>query len=242
MSEPAHTRLRGRVSAARLGKSAEPEQPAGTLSAEDRALLDGLRNRDEKAFAELVERYHGRLLRLARLYVPSRAVAEETVQETWLGVLQGIDRFEGRCSLKTWLFKILTNRARTRGVREARSVAVGLACDMEAGASEPAVPSDRFRGPNDRWPDHWKTPPRPWGPNPERALLSAETKKLLEAAIQALPPAQREVITLRDVEHCTAEEVCNAMGISETNQRVLLHRARSRVRRALEQHFEGGPH
>jgi RNA polymerase sigma-70 factor (ECF subfamily) len=214
---------------------------AAVAATEESLLLQGLRNRDERAFAALVERYQGSLLRLARLYVPSRAVAEETVQETWLGVLQGIDRFEGRCSLKTWLFKILMNRARTRGVREARTVAVGSTLDMEMETAEPAVPTDRFRGPNDQYPDHWATPPRPWITNPEKSLLAKETKKLLDKAIQDLPAGQREVITLRDVEQWDSEEVCNALGITETNQRVLLHRARSRVRRVLEQHFDGGP-
>ena len=218
-------------------------QAARTVSEEEHALLEGLRRKEERAFTALVERYHGSLMRLARLYVPNRGVAEEVVQETWLGVLQGVNRFEGRCSLKTWLFKILMNRARTRGVREARSVAVGSIFDIEAEAvvaAEPAVPADRFQGPGDPWPDHCAIAPKSWGPNPEQALLSKECRKRLEQAIESLPPGQRDVITLRDIEQWTSEEVCNALGVSETNQRVLLHRARSRVRRALEQYFEGG--
>ena len=211
-----------------------------TVSEEERALLEGLRQKDERAFTKLVERYNGSLMRLARVYVPNRGVAEEVVQETWLGVLQGINRFEGRCSLKTWLFKILMNRARTRGVREARSVAVGSIFDLEAEAAEPAMPTDRFWGPKDSWPDHWAIAPKSWGPNPEQALLAKECRKRMEQAIEALPPGQREVITLRDIEQWTSEEVCNTLGLSETNQRVLLHRARLRVRRALEQYFEGG--
>jgi RNA polymerase sigma-70 factor (ECF subfamily) len=227
-----------------LGRNLPKEaEPGRTLSQEESALLEGLRRKDEQAFTRLVERYSGSLMRLARVYVPNRGVAEEVVQETWLGVLQGVHRFEGRCSLKTWLFKILMNRARTRGVREARSVAVGSVFDLEAEAAEaaePALPSNRFRGPGDAWPDHWAIAPKSWGPNPEQALLSKECRKRMEQAIEALPPGQREVITLRDIEQWTSEEVCNALGVSETNQRVLLHRARSRVRRALEQYFEGG--
>ena len=219
-------------------------EPAKPVSEEERALLEGLRRKDERAFTALVEQYNGSLMRLARLYVANRGVAEEVVQETWLGVLQGINRFEGRCSLKTWLFKILMNRARTRGVREARSVAVGSIFDLEAEAAEaaePAMPADRFRRPNDPWQDHWAIAPKSWGPNPEQALLSKECRKRMERAIESLPRGQREVITLRDIEQWTSDEVCNALGVSETNQRVLLHRARSRVRRALEQYFEGGP-
>lgn len=227
-----------------VGSSVQHDsEPARTVSEEERVLLEGLRRKDEQAFTSLVERYNGSLMRLARLYVPSRCVAEEVVQETWLGVLQGIHRFEGRCSLKTWLFKILMNRARTRGVREARSVAVGSMFDLEAEAAEaaePATPADRFRGPGDAWPDHWAIAPKSWGPNPEQSLLLKECRERMEEAIAGLPPGQREVITLRDIEQWTSEEVCNALEVSETNQRVLLHRARSRVRRALEQYFEGG--
>jgi RNA polymerase sigma-70 factor (ECF subfamily) len=208
---------------------------------EDRSLLEALRNRDESAFTALVQRYHSPLLRLAMLYVPSRAVAEEVVQETWLGVLQGIDRFEGRSSLKTWLFSILTNRARTRGVREGRSVPFSALWNPENDSWEGAVEPERFLDAgHPQWPGHWSSPPESWSRTPEENLLSKETRSNLERAIAALPPAQREVITLRDIEQWSSEEVCNALGLSETNQRVLLHRARSRVRRALEEYYRQG--
>ena len=210
-------------------------QPAAP--AEDLRLLEALRNREERAFAELVNRYHASLLRLATLYVQTRAVAEEVVQETWLGVLQGIDRFEGRSSLKTWIYRILINRAKTRGKREGRSVPFSAFWNPAVEPAGPAVPPERFRGQDDEWPDHWATPPQPWGPDPEKRLLAQETRAHIQAAIEALPPSQCEVITLRDIQGWTSEEVCNILGISETNQRVLLHRARSKVRAALEHYL-----
>ncbi len=220
----------------RGAQSAAPTMPARTN--EELRLVDALRKREESAFLELVNRYHAPLLRLATFYVPSRAVAEEVVQETWLGVLQGIDRFEGRASLKTWIYRILINRAQTRGQREARSIPFSAMSRPEAEPFEPAVPAERFRGPDDEWPDHWAVPPKSWGADPEKRLLAQETRAIIQKAIDALPPNQREVITLRDVEEWTAEEVCNVLSISETNQRVLLHRARSKVRAVLEQHLE----
>lgn len=203
-------------------------------------LVDALRRRDEAAFVQLVQRYQGALLRLALVYAGSRAVAEEIVQDAWLGVIQGIERFEGRSSFRTWLFHILVNRARTRAEREGRTVPFSALGDAAtAGPGEPAVAPDRFLGPgHPQWPSHWAVPPKAWGGSPEEQLLTRETLDLVERAIAALPPAQREVITLRDVEGWTADEVCNVLGISETNQRVLLHRARSRVRGALERHFD----
>jgi RNA polymerase sigma-70 factor, ECF subfamily len=206
--------------------------------ANDEALLiDALKRRDEAAFVGLVRRYQGPLLRLALVYARSRAVAEEIVQDTWLGVLQGIERFERRSSFKTWLFRILVNRARTRGEREGRTVPFSSLGDALEPA-EPAVAPSRFLGPDHpEWPDHWAVPPRFWGASPEERLLARETLDLIERAIAELPPAWREVITLRDVEGLSAEEACNVLAISETNQRVLLHRARSRVRTALERHF-----
>jgi RNA polymerase sigma-70 factor, ECF subfamily len=206
----------------------------------ERELLDALRRRDETAFAELVRRYAGSMLRLARMYARSAAVAEEIVQEAWLGVLQGIERFEGRSSFKTWLFRILVNRARTRAGREARTIpfsAVGIGHLDDPG--EAAVPRERFRPANDPVaPFHWGAPPRSWGESPEARLLSQETLEVVTRAIALLPPGQREVITLRDVDGWTAEEVCNVLDISDTNQRVLLHRGRSKVRAALERHLD----
>jgi RNA polymerase sigma-70 factor (ECF subfamily) len=206
---------------------------------DDAHLIDALKRRDEAAFVRLVQRYQGPLLRLALVYARSRAVAEEIVQDTWLGVLQGIERFERRSSFKTWLFRILVNRARTRGEREGRTVPFSALGDAALEPAEPAVAPERFLGPSHpEWPLHWAVPPRSWGASPEEELLTRETLDLVEQAIAALPPAWREVITLRDVEGLTAEEVCNVLEISETNQRVLLHRARSRVRSALERHFD----
>jgi RNA polymerase sigma-70 factor (ECF subfamily) len=201
-------------------------------------LLAALRSKDEAAFTTLVDRYHSSLLRLAQLYVSSRAVAEEVVQETWLGVLQGLDAFEGRSSLKTWIFRILINRAKTRAEREGRTVPYGLAWDLSADRGEPAVEPERFLpASHPEWPGHWASPPQSWGENPEARLLSKEARQFIQKAVDSLPPAQREVITLRDIEQWESEEVCNVLGLSESNQRVLLHRARSKVRRALEEYL-----
>ena len=196
---------------------------------EDAPFLDALRAGDERAFAALVDKYGPSLLRLAQLYVSSRAVAEEVVQETWLAVLTGIERFEGRSSLKTWLFRILTNKAKTRGQREGRTLPFSsLASDGDE--DQTAVAVERFaRG------GAWATPPRGV---PEERLLAGETRARVEQAISALPPNQRAVITLRDVDGLSAEEACNVLGLSETNQRVLLHRARAKVRTALERYLE----
>jgi RNA polymerase sigma-70 factor, ECF subfamily len=207
-------------------------------SVHDAQLLESLRNGDERAFAALVEEHGATMLRLARLYVRERTVAEEVVQEAWLGVLRGIDRFEGRSSLRTWLFRIVTNLAKTRAVREARSIPFSALAGPESAEEGPSVPPERFRGPDDRWAGHWCSPPSEWA-RPEHELLSAETRDVIARAIEALPGTQREVITLRDVEGWTSEEVCNALDLSETNQRVLLHRARTKVRHALDDYLEG---
>ena len=201
--------------------------------ADEVALVEALRRRDEAAFVALVERYHASLVRLAQLYVADRAAAEEVVQDTWLGVLQGIDRFEGRSSFKTWLFRILTNKAKTRGVREARSVPFSALFEAEAEPPEPAVEIERFLPPEDKWAGSWAADPGNWQNQPEARLLSRETLARIRSAIDTLPLAQREVITLRDVEGWSSDEVRNALDITETNQRVLLHRARSKVRAAL---------
>jgi RNA polymerase sigma-70 factor, ECF subfamily len=198
---------------------------------EDAELVERLRARDERAFAELVEAWSPSMLRLARMHVPSQAVAEEVVQEAWLGVLQGIDRFEGRSSLKTWVFRILLNRAMTRGVREARSVPFAALAAREAAADEP-VDADRFTRDG-----AWASPPRRWEDSPELKTRSDETLAVARAAIEQLPPMQRLVITMRDLEGFPSDETCNALDITETNQRVLLHRARAKVRAALEEHL-----
>ncbi len=216
---------------------AAPEATASAPEDPDAELVSPLRAGDERAFMVLVERYHATMVRVARGYVASRAVAEEVAQEAWLGVLQGIGRFEGRSSLRTWIFRILTNRAKTRGQREARTVPFSSLGPEEA-ADGPSVDPDRFRPGDDRVaPGGWADPPREWGADPVRRLLDRETLALLGAAIDELPATQREVIVLRDVEGWEATEVCEALELSEGNQRVLLHRARSRVRSALEEHL-----
>lgn len=212
---------------------------SGEAQADELQLIAALRRGDEAAFETLINRYHTALLRLAMMYVPSRAVAEEVVQETWLGVLQGLGRFEGRSSLKTWLFRILTNRAKTRGQRESRSVPFADLVAAETERDEPAIGPERFRGAGQADPGWWDSHPRDWSGAPEERLLAQETQSVVDQAITALPPAQRQVITLRDVEGWASDEVCNILNISETNQRVLLHRARSKVRRALEQYMDG---
>lgn len=205
------------------------------LAAErENELVEALRAGEEAAFAALVERYHSSLVRMARMYVRERSVAEEVAQETWLAVLNGIDRFEERSSLKTWLFRILTNRAKTRGERESRSVPFSSIGDPE----EPAVDPDRFRPEGERYAGGWKEFPTPWEGDPEERLLAGEARRLILETIEQLPPTQRAVITLRDIEGFDAEDVCNVLDVSDTNQRVLLHRARSRVRAALEQYLE----
>jgi RNA polymerase sigma-70 factor (ECF subfamily) len=203
----------------------------------ERELIERLRARDEAAFVKLIERYHSYLLPMAGIFVSNRAVAEEVVQEAWLAVLRGIDRFEERSSFKTWISRIVMNLARTRGVRESRTVAFSDFTDRETGAPEDAVDPSRFRVAGDEYPDHWSIAPRPWNADPESQLLSSETMSLLESAVESLPEAQRLVLTMRDVSGWSSEEVCNALQISETNQRVLLHRARSKVRAILENHF-----
>ena len=205
---------------------------------DDDTLLAALRRGDESAFVALVAHYQGPLLRLARSYVGDTATAEEVVQETWLGALRGLDRFEGRASLKTWLFRILTNRARTRAMRDGRTLP--FAALREADGDDPAVDPARFRPLDHPDAGHWTSLPRAWDDRPDERLLARETREHLRAAIDALPPQQRAVLTLRDVEGWSADEVCNTLAISETNQRVLLHRARAKVRRALEAYLEHG--
>jgi RNA polymerase sigma-70 factor, ECF subfamily len=202
------------------------------VAADERALVEALRRGDEAAFEELVRMYHASLLRVARLYVSSPSVAEEVVQEAWVGVLNGIGRFEGRSSLKTWIFRILTNTAKTRGIREGRSVPFSSLQDEEL--SGPTVDPERFFPPDHSVaPGAWATPPVPL---PEQVLLADETRQIVDTAIEALPSVQRAVITLNDVEGWSAGEIRNALELSETNRRVLLHRARAKVRRALEEY------
>ncbi len=194
----------------------------------DALLLGRLRDGDEQAFTELVQRYHPSMLRLAMSFVSSQAVAEEVVQDTWLAVLRGLNRFEERSSLRTWVFTILVNRARTTGVREARSVPLA-----DPG---PVVDASRF-GPNGAW----AVPPEPWAEEAENRIDAVKLSGLVRGGLDGLPGRQRQVVVLRDVEGMSSAEVCEVLAISEANQRVLLHRGRSRLRQVLETELGGGP-
>ena len=208
------------------------------VSPQDLRTVEALRRGDEPVFRDLVERHHASMIRVALMYVRTRAVAEEVVQDTWIGVLRSLPRFEGRSSLRTWIFRILANQARTRARREARSVPFSSL----AGADDdgPAVDPDRFLAPDHpAFAGHWSSPPRSWEGVPEDALLARETRDLVQAAIDSLPASQRAVISLRDVEGWSSEEVRDLLELSEGNERVLLHRARSKVRRALEDYLAG---
>ncbi len=202
--------------------------------ADDETLLRDLRKRDDDAFNWLVDRYHGSLVRLAQQYVPSRAIAEEVVQDTFLAIVKGLDGFEGRSSLKTWIYRILLNIARTRGVREQRTVPFASVTAADDGD---AVEAEWFLSPDEDPNRHWRTSPQRWEGIPEERALAAEVRDVVNAAIDALPASQREVVVLRDVLGYTSVEVCNALEITETNQRVLLHRARTRLRAALDEYY-----
>jgi RNA polymerase sigma-70 factor (ECF subfamily) len=199
-------------------------------------LLVRLRAGDERAFETLVERHHAVMLAVARSYVKTQAAAEEVVQDAWLGVLKGLDRFQGRSSLRTWIVSIVINIARTRAVRDARTVPFSA---LESPSGQAAVIPDRFRGPEDAFPGHWNRYPSDWWSLPEEVLLGHETISAAMRAIDDLPAAQQAVIRMRDVDGWTGEEVCAALNITLGNQRVLLHRARSQVRAALERHLDG---
>lgn len=215
---------------------ASPPPARSPVSPEESDLLRRLRARDEAAFGELIDRHHGALLRVAQLFVSSRAIAEEVVQDTWLAAFDGIDEFEGRATIKTWLFRIVANRARTRGVKESRSVPFSAMTDIDA-PFEPAVDPSRF-APSGRW----SAPPQRWDDDtPEKRLLSRETLGKLEVALLALPENLRAVVMLRDVEGVDADAVCEILAISDANQRVLLHRARARLRSLLEQYVGVSP-
>jgi RNA polymerase sigma-70 factor (ECF subfamily) len=191
-----------------------------------------LKSGDEVALGELVRRYQASLIRLAIALLANHALAEEAVQDTWIAVVDGLSSFEGRSSLKTWIFRILTNRAKTRLAREARSVPFSALRDSDL--DDPSVEPTRFTRDGG-----WAQPPQSFSCDPENQLMNKEAIGCLERALQELPPNQRAVVTLRDVEGLEADEVCNVLAIRETNQRVLLHRARSKLRRALEEHLIG---
>jgi RNA polymerase sigma-70 factor (ECF subfamily) len=203
---------------------------------DDAAVVEALRRGDAEAFSGLVDELDPALTRLAMAHVSSRSVAEEVVGDTWIAVIEGIDGFEGRSALRTWIFQILLNKARTRGKREARTLPFS---SLRRGRDddEPAVDADRFQGPAGEYPGHWAHPPVAWS-SPEERLASDEARDVMLRAIAELPARQREVLVMRDIQGLSAEEARNALQVEETNQRVLLHRARSKVRAALEDHFD----
>jgi RNA polymerase sigma-70 factor (ECF subfamily) len=211
-------------------------QGSTAIDGDEQLLIAALRRGEDSAFVTLVDRYHATLVRLARLYVRDDGVANEVVQETWLAMLNGIQRFEGRSSLKTWISAILTNIAKTQARRERRMLPFSTLAAVEASEDDPAVPADRFAtgGP---YPNHWDTAPQPWVMSPDDQVLSAEMHGIITSVLGTLPTAQQEVTRLRDIEGWTAAEVCAALSISAANQRVLLHRGRSKLRLAIEQYF-----
>ena len=207
----------------------------GGRSADDSEIVEALRYGDDEAFRRLMDEHGSAMLRVAMSYVGSRAAAEEVLQETWIGVLRGIDRFEGRSSLRTWIFRILTNTAKTRAARESRSVPFSSLGVSEGSDEARAVEPDRFLRPDQAGEGRWASPPRRW--TPEDDLLAVETRKVILDTIAMLPPMQRAVVTLRDIEGWPADEVCDALELTDGNQRVLLHRARSKVRADLERYL-----
>lgn len=210
--------------------STNSDAGVGTASAGDLALVKRLLAGDEEAFTEVVEAYHSPLIRFALLFVANRQVAEEVVQDTWVAVLNGLPSFQGRSALKSWIFSIVANRAKSRAVREKRTVTFSEL--SSADPDEPAVDPDRFTSSGS-----WASPPARWDADtPEKVLLRGEALGVVGAALAALPPNQRAVVTLRDIDGLDAADVCNVLEISETNQRVLLHRGRSRIRSALERY------
>ena len=214
--------------------AAEPAPSAGTSQIAELRLVRALRAGDDRAFEQLVERHGPAMRRIARGFVASDAVADEIVQETWVAVLAGIDRFEQRSSLRTWIFQILVNRAKTQGVKDRRTVPLSA---LDAREEGPVVGAERFFGPDAKWPGHWSMPPRPWQ-HPDRRVLSLEARERLRAALELLPSRQQQVVTMRDVEGMSAGEVCDLLDVSPENQRVLLHRGRSQLRGVLESYVE----
>lgn len=223
------------------------EARIGTRSREDRQtardesrLVAALRQGDEAAFSALLDRYAASMIRISMLYVSSRAVAEEVVQEAWISVLRGLDGFQGRSSLRTWIFRILENCAKKRARREGRSIPFSSLSDRNGEANEPSVERERFFDvTHPRWPRCWSSLVDDWADIPEDSLLWQEAMATMKRELERLPVNQRAVMTLRDVEGWPTGEVCSFLGITEANQRVLLHRARSRVRRAMERYLGG---
>ena len=217
------------------------EPAASAAPPDDPRTLGALRSGDQQAFAELVRRHHSAMIRVAMIYVHNRAVAEEVCQEAWIGVIRGLDGFQGRSSLRTWMFRILANCAKRRAEREGRTVPFSALEGDDPGG--PVVDPGCFNDDtHPRWPNRWAlehwTSYRSWDDLPVERLLAGETRELIDRAVAELPPNQRAVITLRDIEGWESAEVCTMLGVSETNQRVLLHRARERVRRVMKDHLD----
>ena len=206
---------------------AEPTPAPASIADDEAELLVALRHGDEHAFASLVDRYHPSMVRIARAYVATNEAAEDVVQDAWLGVIRGLDRFEGRSSLKTWIFRIVMNKAMTSGGRDARSLPFS-----SLGPDEPAFDPSRFAK-SGRWEGWWLSEDAVTQ-LPERLVLARESRQMIDAVVATLPANQRLVITLRDIQGMSSVEVCELLGVSEANQRVLLHRARTKVRSALE--------
>ena len=208
---------------------------ANRLTGSDEHAVAALRAGDEAAFRQLYVHHDAAMKRIARGYVGSDAVAEEVVQETWMAVVTRVDGFQAKSTLRTWIFSILINRAKTHGARERR--AVPFSSMATSGADEPAIDADRFQRDDGAWAGHWTTPPRPWD-KPERRLLSLEARERLRDGLAVLPDSQRVIVGLRDVEGLSADAVCGLLALSPENQRVLLHRGRSRLRAVLAEYLD----
>jgi RNA polymerase sigma-70 factor (ECF subfamily) len=204
---------------------------------EELLLLERLRQGDEAAFQVLVDRYHAGMVRLAMAFVANRAAAEDVAQEAWLGVLRGLPTFEGRSSLRTWIYRIVMNRAKTRGLRDGRTISFTDLGQTSAEADDTNESSEYFIAPGQARAGHWISSPHSWQELPEERMLALEVRNIIHQEIAHLPESQRAVISLRDLEGWSSPEVCNVLGLSETNQRVLLHRARARIRHSLEQYL-----
>jgi RNA polymerase sigma-70 factor, ECF subfamily len=207
--------------------------PQQSVQTDEALLIEQLRQGDQAAFTTLVDRYHTGMIRLAQAFVADRSTAEDVAQETWLGVLRGLPSFEGRSSLRTWLYRILINRAKTRGQRDSRVVPFSAQSQSESTSDDNNEVASMLFSTQEPDAQHWISSPQSWQDLPEQRMLSLEVRTFIEQAIATLPESQRAVISLRDLEGWSSVEVCNVLGLSETNQRVLLHRARERVRRAL---------
>jgi RNA polymerase sigma-70 factor (ECF subfamily) len=232
-SQPARP-VSHRWSPLRLAAARWHNGPVSREDSSDGELLARLRAGDESAFRALVNRHHAAMVHAASYYVASRSLAEEVTQDTWLAVIGGLWQFEGRSSLRTWIFGVLVNQARARGRRESKTIPFSSIVTID---DEPTVDPGRFLDSDHPWAGHWAGFPQPWSDIPAQRLVDAETRTLISDAVRALPEAQRLVITLRDVDGWNSLEVCHLLGITAANQRVLLHRARARVRAVLERHF-----